>query len=435
MNYRNDIFSFYLSRRVYENRKGYAEAVYGRHVTDRFRSAAKAVLKQLGSLGKRLTPAQKTSLRGKTWVYFNTKNQYDSLQFLHEGTENLCFVSHETGVMEYAGTDTIILPLYASLPFRYLLNYLPTIWRSLRADPEHFARMFHFYALGVGYFEVFTRLVREYRPAMVIMSNDHAVHCRAMMHAANAVDIPTVFFQHATIKEDFPPMRFRYACLEGQDTYDKYREIDKISTTDFRLIGMPKFDRYLAHLNDKDNVEVLGLPYGPADRVEHIRELIYQIGQATEQLTIRLRPHPADLRPLDPTTIPLGSNTLERSDSTTESAFDYLQSVDMIVAGNSSIHLEAVLLNVMAVYYSRNAEHDIYGYLAHGLIDEARTIDALTACIRANQVRKVDNRHRAKYYYAPLGTEWDGRSGELGRQVIQDILSGQPITAPSPKKT
>ncbi len=390
------------------------------------------MINQLSGLLDRLAPEDETRLTGSVWAYFNTKNQYDTLQFLQGGVDDLVYVSHEKRILHYADDRSVILPLYGKLPLRYFPRYAGMIWRSLRTDPGQFNRMFHFFTLGIGYYEIYCKFLKLYRPRMIILSNDHGVHCRALVHAANAAGIPTIFFQHASIKEDFPPMRFRYACLEGRDTLDKYREIDPASSTDFRLIGMPKFDGYFAHINRKPRVRVLGIPYGHTDSVEDILTLTRRIAAATQNLTIRLRPHPADKRPLDLSAVAAGSNLLERSDPTREPAFDFLRSVDMIVSGNSSIHLEAVLLNVMSVYYSRNAEHDVYHYVANGLVDEAATVEELIDYIRRNQEQKEDNRHRAKYYYAPLSTEWDGRAGELGRRIVGDILAGRPIQAPSP---
>ncbi|WP_420458046.1 hypothetical protein [Neolewinella sp.] len=398
--------------------------VYEPNVLLRLRAAAKEVFVQLNAFFTTSTPAVEEYLRHRTWVLYNTKNQFDSLSFLQTGLQDVVFVSHEPRAAQWdASGQTIILPYYAAVPLRYVLNYLPIMWRTLYRQPKHFARMFHYFVRGIGQFEVFSQFLARYQPRAIIIGNDHSVHCRAMMHAGNQAGIPTVFFQHASVMSDFPPMRFAHACVEGQDTLDKFMLIDPETQTKFHLVGMPKLDHFFSRINDKERVEVLGIPFGPDDSLDDIARLTSYILMHCSGLRIRVRKHPADPRTVDLGELPSSTNTVELSNPVVESAFDYLGSVDMIINGSSSIHLEAVLLNVVSLYFTHSEIVDLYAYVANGLVDRADNYSEVVRYIQHNQTKKETVRHRAKYYYAPLGTPYDGHSAELSRKVIASILA------------
>ena len=421
---REDIFALYLSKKAYLNRRRHAHAVYERNLVLRLRAAAKEVLVQLSAFFSRSASVTEDRLRHRVWVLYNTKNQFDSLRFLQTGFQDIIFVTHEPHAAFFdASGQTVILPYYAAMPFRYVLHYLPTIWRTLLRQPQHFMRMFHYFIRGIGQFEVFSKLLARYQPRAIIISNDHSVHCRAMMHAGNRSGLPTIFFQHASVMSDFPPMRFTHACVEGQDTVDKFMSIDPGTQTTFHLVGMPKLDYFFSRINNKERVEVLGIPFGPDDHLDDIARLTSYIMTYCSGLRIRVRKHPADPRTVDLGELPITDNTVELSDPVVESAFDYLGSVDMIINGSSSIHLEAVLLNVVSLYFTHSDIHDLYQYVANGLVDKANTYSEIVRYIQRNQIRKETVRHRAKYYYAPLNTPYDGRTAELSRKVLASILA------------
>ncbi|MDX5435658.1 MAG: hypothetical protein LPK03_00580, partial [Pontibacter sp.] len=109
-----------------------------------------------------------------------------------------------------------------------------------------------------------------------------------------------------------------------------------------------------------------------------------------------------------------------------QSVFEYLQGIDMLVSGNSGIHLEAVLLNVWSVYYNFNPKeelHDYYGFVAQGLVEEATSYNTLQPSIAQGIAHKPEVYRRASYYHATVGTENDGRSGELASNFVKAMLA------------
>ena len=426
---REDIFSFYTSVATYESRKSYAHVVFGRSLLHRLFAALRAVALQLAAALRAPGPVPDIALQDKVWVFFSTKNQYDSLRFLGEGASNLVFVGIDprAGSLVTEPDPFVLLPVHARLPIRHVAAYRSVVFRTLRRSPAQFFRMAHYFVLGIGLYEEFGKTIAAYRPRLIVLGNDHAVHCRAMMQAGRTAGVPTVYFQHASVTEHFPCLRVDYACLEGRDALDKYAVAGTSENTRCLLVGMPKFDRHFHHRNTSDRVRTIGIAINSTDVLSDVRSMLAEVLAACPGLSLRIRMHPADPRELAFEPSPADAARVDYSAGAKESAFEFLESVDMIVSGNSSIHLEAVLLNVYSVYCSLNPEVDVYGYVANGLVDEARTLPELIEIIRELRLHKPPNRHRAKYYYAPLDTEWDGRSGELGRQIVRNISAGLPV--------
>ena len=422
---RRDILAFYLNEEAYINRAGYSDRLYGRNVWARLRRIVKVAYVQLRALLGFDKEASIKDIKGDIWVFYNTKNQYDSLAFMRQYFPRAVWLTNNRHVRKFDRYYSYLIPLWGNLPWRHLPRYFGTFYRAYRENRRHFSRMFHFFFAAAGQYERYSQLIKQVRPRIIVMSNDHTVHFRAMVHAAKRHGVLTVFFQHASVMNDFPPMRFDHACLEGQDTLDKYLAIGGGPVT-YHLVGMPKFDCYFNKINQATTVKTLGIPYGMIIPIEQVAELVAYIDRECRGLTIIVRRHPADRRSFDLPQL-TGQNKLVVSEPLTQSAFDFLSSTDMIISGTSSIHLEAVLMNIVSLYYEPTNDEkgrDLYGYVANGLIDQVKTLPEVVEYVRANQLVKQSFRHRAKHYYAPLGTDYDGQSGELAATVLKKILNG-----------
>lgn len=117
------------------------------------------------------------------------------------------------------------------------------------------------------------------------------------------------------------------------------------------------------------------------------------------------------------------------SDPLQELPYEFLQRIDVLIAGDSNIHLEAVQMNIYPLYYdfsSRQLDH--YGFFAGGVLDKrhdnpAELLDTL------NTLRDTlpDVRERAKYYCETINTKNDGQSTRLAGKLIQGISRGAEI--------
>ena len=118
------------------------------------------------------------------------------------------------------------------------------------------------------------------------------------------------------------------------------------------------------------------------------------------------------------------------SDPTKENAFQLLKKVDCIISGNSSILLEAALLNVIPFYFTSdqktrfNDSHiidDKYGYIEGGVAYRIRNLNDLVQQIKFFDKRKPDLTNKTKYYCSTVGTKWHGKSSIVAANYIRKL--------------
>ena len=73
-----------------------------------------------------------------------------------------------------------------------------------------------------SYVPYFINILSKTKPKLVIVSNDHSLNCRSLRLAAQILGIRTLYIQHASISNIFPPLEFDYALLDGLVSYKKY---------------------------------------------------------------------------------------------------------------------------------------------------------------------------------------------------------------------
>lgn len=414
----SQIFEFFLNERIYARRRKVKASFFGRNLLVRIWRSSESLL---GNLYKsvRYRPTFNPELAGKPWVVVSTRNQESSIGFLAE-EEHYKLVA--ANFYEAAGTAAAV-DWYPRPKIWYYFHYAPFFMRSFWRNPVHWLRVFPSLFHGMGAYENHLSVLRRYRPAAVVVSNDHLPWFRALTLAARKLDIPTVYLQHAPVVDDFPSLISDLSLLDGQDALDKYRAGGKPVAGRVALVGMPKYDPFHARINAGTRLERLGIPYGFFDDVGVVVDVARHLRATFPELTITLRKHPRDERPLPVDQLP----GIVLSDARREPALDYLVAQDVIVASDSGIHLEAVLLNVTSLYYSftdgNSPPTDHYGFLRRGLVPNVKNTDELTARLSGLLQDRPPVRAAAAYYVAHLNGAWAGRSQALVRREVEALLA------------
>ena len=340
----------------------------------------------------------------------------------------------------------LFLAYIIALPFFPLIavNFL----RSKGDQKEAFYYVGDYYWFAYGYYTILRLLLRSASPKAVIVSNDHIMWLRAFVRAAQDENIPTIYLQHASVTEQFPPLSFDYAFLEGFDSLEKYAAIGS-SQTEVFLTGMPKFDAHFKALKENNQLHTLGICTNLLDSYQEVKSLCDYLKKSFPDLDVVIRPHPRDNRYQSWKDL-AKTHSWYFSNGKEESSFDFLQRVDANIAGDSNIHLEAVLLNVFPIYYAfGDNKKDWYGFHRNGLVDYFETPEAVNAKIAELLKHIPPVRSRSQRYNATIGTKYDGHSTDLTcmliRQIAQDSridLSGwelirevEELQAYSPKKS
>jgi hypothetical protein len=361
-------------------------------------------------------------LRGKVWLYVVSANNYDALEFIRQARPDAVLLAGQAkNIGRYNGS---VNRLSLRRKLLYYWQFPVAFVGLLRSEGWKAWRFFDFIFYAVGYYEVYRRALRHYRPRAVVFSNDHNDDTRSLLLACQAEGVPTAYVQHASVSVHFPPLGFDLSLLEGQDALDKYRQCGPVQGR-VELVGMPKADRYLANKNTEPGVRRVGLACNVHDPLPALEDVLTYLLAALPELTFTLRPHPSDGRDFGPLRQRLPA--LQWSDPRQENVFAFLQRHDALIAGDTSTHLEATLLNLASVYYQFGPNPlvtDYYGYVAHGLIDQGHTPADLLALLRQYQNHKpLAHFRRAAYYNATLGTANEGQSQELALGILSQWLA------------
>lgn len=355
----------------------------------------------------------KPTVQDKIWLLIGSKNNRDSLQFLEKALDDAIFLA----LNEASQT----LGPYSRLSFHQAWRFWPRIPGLIKGLYPFFGskiwRYWDEFVKAVGMEEVALKTLQKHRPKALVFSNDHTPKMRAFLWVGKKLGIPTIYIQHASISEYFPPLNFDLNLLEGEDCLLKYQQCGPIPGK-VELIGMPKFDRFFPLRNTSDTVEKIGLCANIFDDIHRVERVAAQLLDNFPKCQITFRPHPRDERRFD---LPAA---MRRSRSDQEGIFEFLQHQDLIIAGDTSTHLEAILLNVSSIYYKFNDRYsDYYGYVKNGLVEKAQSVQDLIAKIKTIKANRPTVFQKARPYNAVVGTPNDGKSAELATRLIKDFLS------------
>ena len=318
------------------------------------------------------------SLNNKTWLIFESLNNYNSL-------------------LPLKNSHNVFVKPNRSIIYRYLIWYklvycIPLFFRLLRKNK---LRWFFLYMDVVGLMEESKRLISKYKPQRIVFANDINPYQIALKTAAKSQGIRTYYFQHACISKYMPPLDFTVAFLEGQDSYDKYKKIG-IDNCKIELIGMIKYHSIKPKVNSASKVKKIGIALNLLDDLECLHSALEMLLQKFSDVEFIIRKHPRDSRKVlindDP--------RITFSDSKIEGVFSFLGKIDLIIAGDSSIHLEAALLNVVPTYYKFNnfALMDVYDFVENNLVYFAKDSKSLLNYVSQEILVKSQVIDRAKYY-------------------------------------
>ncbi|MBE0557038.1 MAG: hypothetical protein IH628_07370 [Proteobacteria bacterium] len=354
--------------------------------------------------------------------FVSTKNQKDALSHLAEAVPGSVMAGEKCDV-------PFRFPLFWAYSLAPL--FLPSLlWSYLHANPYQrraFRYVADIYLLTYGYYVVARSCVRRATPGCVVNANDHTMQNRVMTQVAQESKIPTVYVQHASVTDKFPPLSCDVALLEGLDALRKYEKRGSTRTRVY-LIGMPKADAYVTALNRSATVRRVGICCNMLDDENHVEQLCRLLSTQLPDLQIVLRPHPSDRRRLPLWGEMARNSELSYSNPTTENALDFLTSIDALIAGESNIHLEAALLDVYPLYFAFSGKlFDWYGFLKNGVVEHFANADELCEKLKNLSTEKPPIRERCKPYCHTVGTQFDGQSTRLARELIEALATRQPV--------
>ena len=358
-------------------------------------------------------------LNGKDWLFVLGTNNINSIEFIKDDLPFPVYVSP----YRFKKQGVEIIQLRNPNRFLAFLKDIVPLFQLLIKNKKQIRRCWDAGFRAAGSFASAVKLFENCRPNSILFSNDHTIEARSYLLAARSLNIPTFFIQHACVRPDFPPLKFSLSLLEGEDALNKYKQSGPVGGL-VKLIGVPRLDNYLSSKNNSSEVKRIGICSNTIDSLESIERILDSLQENFPDLTLTYRPHPSDKRQLN-----LEKDSILYSNSRKENPFEFLLQQDLIIAGNTSIHYEAAILNVVSVYFKFDqggATDDMYDFVKNGLVNRAESIEELIKIIKRNLNSKDKLSDKANYYHALLGTAEEGESEKIATKAILNFLQNKP---------
>lgn len=272
--------------------------------------------------------------------------------------------------------------------------------------------------LSAGYYRVIDNCLKK-NPQLrvVVMANDHVPSAVCLKLLAPKYNVKTIYTQHASVTDRFPSLQFDYAFLDGIESYEKYEKIGKISGKVY-IAGSPRFDEIYKNFN-KSEILRIGVAINDLDNLVKVKQLCFFLIDNNYN-KILLRPHPCMEKACKWTEFI--KKGIEISFPSKESSFKYLEKCSYLISNESSIHLDAAMVNVPSLLYnfSDNAVQDWYGYHNKGLMPIANSLPEVLAILKEG--RSVDS-ELVKYYNASHGSSIEGEVGHIIGKYINELVN------------
>ena len=228
---------------------------------------------------------------------------------------------------------------------------------------------------------------------------------------------------------------FDYLCEDHPDKFKvrARRTLERRISNTYRNAPLPKAilsvqKKHIKRL-EKSQSTLIGVAFNVLDDAEVGIELINALQD--EGQGVRLRWHPgqatSDIKQYRAAFA--SSQRVSLSDPKKESISDFMGNIGWLIAGNSSIHLEAAIAGVMPIYYELSPPNhsDYYGYVKHGLTQKATSVPEVLKIIEETQDNHTPNAEAVRYYSDTYLTEWDGREGELVSECLKALALGDEL--------
>lgn len=377
------------------------------------------------------------------FVFAGTSNQIDSLDSTLDALrkENACVTAiaaknmlnsqeHKEHYIPLTFSSTDILKAVSLVIVRG-----PYLYRKLnKLHPEAVSWWFGQFCLIYAYLVYFQRVLSQIQPRFVITANDHNIPNRCMLAVAHQLGIETVYLQHASVSNIFPALRMNYAFLDGQCALDIYRQCEKNQPESDRIAPIPKvfLSGQKKRINKADNKGIgsIGVALNSLDEVDIAIGFINQLASTEYNIVVRWHPGQPERDIKRYREEFLGNSRITLSEPKSEKVSDFLSHITWLVAGNSSIHLEAALASVTSMYYelAPAGMSDYYGYVKNGLAIEVSSVKEIGNLINSGVSSSSDSKEFVRYYSSTYQTEWEGREGELVAEVLECIQANESLT-------
>lgn len=337
------------------------------------------------------------------------------------------------------------------IAFFIFLARAPRLYLSLKnKHPSVIGNYFNAFCNSYLYLPAFFRLLEKSQCKFVVQSNDHNVSNRSLRLVAELMGIKNIYLQHASVSLLFPKLQYDYAFLDGEISMEIYRnckEEPSQGSLRFRTrivnIVLSGQKKEVAVRNKNVSRKYVALAVNTLDDVNWLLRILDELAILNVPILVRL--HPGQSKDF----VGILDRYVEKSPcvsistARSQSLANFFESASILIAGNSSIHLEAAIAGVPSYYVelSENIDHpDYYGYVKNK-IAYLFPRDAVKsgAVLLGELILRIPDIEAVQMYSATYGTKWEGREGELVANCLVGLNEGSSLPSsfvcPSPHES
>ena len=351
---------------------------------------------------------KKTSVRGADILFFgrtlNNQRTFDPiLNSIKHSAYNL---------------DNDADPLLSSYMLYSVLGAPFLLLLYIKSDKEH-RRIIRAnkmaYLLTYGKLISTRKILKRVKPQVLVLANDHSPINRCFLWNAIRLGVKTVYTQHASVSNEFPPLTFDYSFLDGQVSFDSYGRHSKKNSLIF-LSGPCRFDYMKEYL--KGDRQYVGLSINEMDDFDVVKNLCLLL-KTKGCSKVKVRPHPS-----------MGqwhydwfsSNGIVFSTPSNESPGEYLSTLKLQISNVSGIHLDAIILKTPSVLYQLSVDPiaDVFHFLERKVVfpaDKNNIVDFIN-----NPKDAIPTDEAVRYFVSSYQTSIELNVGPFIASIIDNLL-------------
>lgn len=307
----------------------------------------------------------------------------------------------------------------------YLLSlfYIPIVFYHFlvtkdRVKKNSFKYAFDSYCFSFAALIVLPEYFKNLKPKKIFVSNHTRPFQRIIMKLFSKKGLG--YIQHAQFINNMPPFEgFDYFLLDGLDSLRKFINA-KSKNNNIFIVGNSAFDHLLNYNKNNFDFKKIGICVNNLDDLDKVKLLAKTLKKYFPTKEIFLRPHPSDPRFLEMKDF--SSNLgLIFSNSKVIDSFCFLKNIDVLLAGDSNIHIESICLNIPSIYLNfENIKNDWYGYLNNGMLFNGNSTSKIVEFLNNLDLSILDVRKLGKPYIESIDTVYQGNSVSLVSEILND---------------
>ena len=376
----------------------------------------------------------------KLSFFVGTFNQYKSLKDLINNFDekNIYLIDkgHESFIKGSENINTRILNTNKK-NFLIMLFFIFTRSKKILKKVIKYPSLNYRFLLSqnIKIYPILANFIEEFHNSktnVLVLSNSHNRTNICLILVCKLFKIKTAYLQHASITKNFPPLICDFNFLDGNYSFDKYKEIEKTSNIKIKTkrnifltgsINSPK--NTFSH--KKNPREYIGFCIGLRDDIKKVIkdcDLCLKLGY---KISLRLHPRESEKR-WDSFYEYVSKNRLINLHNAKEKELEiFLEEIFCCLACSSAIQLETALAGIPNLYrdWSFNAIFDRYEFIKNGLCIKSLDNKDFENNINLARIGELSvPKNNIKYYSDTYGAEKFGSEFLAIKENLENIIKG-----------